>query len=558
MTSLVLSSAPLSEEYRSRLRQRVREDLIFKHLAEIRRQPPVAALKSLRAAATQSCYIAIEDDSSWAVLPILQTIGSATWPSRLQLVRKDLSQSKMSRARIPIAVAMTLLATAHGAMAARRAAAELDRLRNANRIAVAAASPRQLLYLNSNLWFGLKVGGSVGHVAGVVNAFARRGLHVSLATAAESVMIDPSVQVKHLRPPTALALPFELNYYAFQRDVLRSLGNETIDLCYQRLSIGSYAGVALSRRRSVPLVIEYNGSEAWAARHWGERRLMYETLAVAAEDVSLKHAHVIVTVSAPLRDELIERRVDPDRIVCHPNGVDPTIFDPARFSAVDRGELRRRHDISEQAAVVTFLGTFGRWHGADVLARAIRRLGDTRAQWLAEREVRFVFVGDGPTLRDVCHILDPSNAASFARYVGIVPQASAPAYLAASDIVIAPHIPNADGSPFFGSPTKLFEYMAMGRAILASNLDQLGEVLCDGIDVHQISSRNLTDDCLAPAILVPPGDSDALAEGIAFLVEHPAWRATLGRNARELALRRFTWDHHVAAILDRIELIGEN
>ena len=50
-------------------------------------------------------------------------------------------------------------------------------------------------------------------------------------------------------------------------------------------------------------------------------------------------------------------------------------------------------------------------------------------------------------------------------------------YLAAYDILVSPHVPNSDGAPFFGSPTKLFEYMTTGKGIVASNLDQIGEVL---------------------------------------------------------------------------------
>src|SRR5260370_4712029 len=111
MSWLVLSSAPLSEEYRTRLLENFDEHLVFTHLAEIRRQSPLAALKRLRAAATQTCYLAIEDDSSRAVLPILQAIGSATWPRRMRLINADLSTSGLSSARFPFAVAATLSAT---------------------------------------------------------------------------------------------------------------------------------------------------------------------------------------------------------------------------------------------------------------------------------------------------------------------------------------------------------------------------------------------------------------------------------------------------------------
>ncbi len=100
---------------------------------------------------------------------------------------------------------------------------------------------------------------------------------------------------------------------------------------------------------------------------------------------------------------------------------------------------------------------------------------------------------------------------------------------------MSPHIPNADGSRFFGSPTKLFEYMAAGKAIVASDLDQIGEVLADGA-----------------AVLVEPGSVDSLVRALRELAGDPERRATLGRAARERVLARYTWRHHVRAILDRL------
>ncbi|MFQ5654682.1 MAG: glycosyltransferase, partial [Planctomycetota bacterium] len=110
-------------------------------------------------------------------------------------------------------------------------------------------------------------------------------------------------------------------------------------------------------------------------------------------------------------------------------------------------------------------------------------------------------------------------------------------YLAACDILASPHVDNPDGTTFFGSPTKLFEYMAMGRAIVASDLAQIGEVL-----EHRRS-----------AWLVPPGDPAALAEGIGALLEDPGLRRRLGREARELAVERHTWRTHTRRIIERLD-----
>jgi glycosyltransferase involved in cell wall biosynthesis len=139
---------------------------------------------------------------------------------------------------------------------------------------------------------------------------------------------------------------------------------------------------------------------------------------------------------------------------------------------------------------------------------------------------------------------------------GLIPQADAPSYLAASDLLLSPHVANQDGSKFFGSPTKLFEYMAMGKAIIASDLDQIGQVLADSIRVDGSLPADPAVDDTRLAALCPPGDVQALVDTIKFVVERPAWRAALGRNARAEALSKYTWSHHVDAILDRLAAVS--
>ncbi len=89
-------------------------------------------------------------------------------------------------------------------------------------------------------------------------------------------------------------------------------------------------------------------------------------------------------------------------------------------------------------------------------------------------------IGAGPELGEAKRVIDAAGFTEAVIFTGLVAQEEGPSYLAACDILVSPHVPNADGTPFFGSPTKLFEYMAMGRGIVASDLDQIGEVLRHG------------------------------------------------------------------------------
>jgi glycosyltransferase involved in cell wall biosynthesis len=298
----------------------------------------------------------------------------------------------------------------------------------------------------------------------------------------------------------------------------------------------------------VPLIAEYNGSEAWVSRHWG-RALKFHDLAVEAEKVMLEHADLVVTISDVLRVELRSRGVPEHRIVMYPNCIDPEMFDPARFPDAEREALRARHGVSRDDLVVMFVGTFGQWHGAEVLAHAIAILAKRDPDWLDRHRVRFMLVGDGEKMRDVRARLEGVDP-RFYVLTGLVPQLEAPRYLASADVLVSPHVPNPDGSRFFGSPTKLFEYMAMNKAILASNLEQIGEVLSPSLPVSQLPERAPQTGDQALAVLTTPGNVEDVVTGLRYLVERPEWRAKLGSNARTAALGRYTWDHHVEAILN--------
>src|SRR5438067_10362227 len=133
-------------------------------------------------------------------------------------------------------------------------------------------------------------------------------------------------------------------------------------------------------------------------------------------------------------------------------------------------------------------------------------------------------IGTGPGLPRVRQIIVDGGAGEGAVWTGLVQQDQGPSHLAACDVLVSPHVPNRDGTPFFGSPTKLFEYMAMEKGIVASDLDQIGEVLA-----HDRT-----------AWLVPPDDVGALAAGIQRLATDEDLRRRLGVEARRQALEHHT------------------
>lgn len=551
----ILTNYPLSRDFQLRLAALVPPDVLKLSIGDLRQRSLMQMLKYLRSLNVNRLFLPIEDDNGAVLLPILKLLASVIPARSIYLVDSDMRLQSVSRTEAIGAMFRLFHASAAARVAVMRARREVAGLLAEERTAEGNPCGKNALYLNANLWFGIKAGGSVGHISGVVNALLDVGYTVNFVSAGGRLLASNKAKYTQLLPPENFGFPWELNYYRFHFNVVEQVKclttHQRFDFLYQRLSIANYSGVVLSRLLGIPLVIEYNGSEAWIARNWGHP-LREQVLAEQVEEANLRHAHLVVTISDVLRDELLQRGMSPERIVCYPNCIDPEMFDPARFSSQAIAGVRHRHNIPLDAVVVTFIGTFGQWHGAEILAQVIRQLIDNHQDWVEAKKVHFLMIGDGLKMSEVRSTLGEHIQGPHVTLTGLVPQEEAPLYLAASDILSSPHVSNADGSRFFGSPTKLFEYMAMGKAIVASDLDQIGRVLANSLRASQLPSDDLIRDVQEEpplALLCQAGSVSEHAAGIRFLVDRPRWRERLGGSARREALGKYTWRHHVEAIL---------
>ncbi len=548
---LILSVYPLSQNFQNALGALIEGPSERATLNDLRALNPPALLAALWKISPNRLILPLEDESSLALLPIVKLLAGFTRAKRIEIVNPDMSIVQISRAATVVDFIRFVGASLRLVLQAAKSAIELKALLRSPRSKLRISDKnRRVLYLKTNLWMGIKAGGSVGHIAGVVNALQQAQYPVTFASAEPPVMVDPEVELLNVAPPRTFGLPYGLNNYRFQELFAKAAGAALSDkpygIIYQRQSAANYLGVVLSRKYELPLIVEYNGSETWIAQNWG-RKMSFHGLATMAEEAMLHHAHLVVTISDVLRDELISRGVEPKRIVTYPNCIDPEIFDPARFSLEERVALRARYGIAPHERLITFIGTFGQWHGVDVLAKAIARLCTDDLEWLQRNKCRFMLVGDGLKMNEVRRVINEADAGGICVITGLVPQSEAPLHLAAADLFLSPHVSNTDGSKFFGSPTKLFEYMAMDRGIYGSRLDQIGVVLSPNLDV-----KNLPGPSVSPqeanqevAVLGEPDNVDDLIAGIRFLVERPEWAERLAANARTKALSEYTWQRHV-------------
>ena len=551
--NLLLSQYPVTREYLERLSSAIGGPLEPVAVSTITAKGYRDIYDYFRELRAEVIYLPVFDQSSRPFVPMLQLLAVLTRSRRRFVIEPDFSIHEFGYLDALIGGVRMTWGGFHGLLTVIAAHSKLSRLLRAPRIIVRGGGPNSAIYLKTSLWLGIQAGGSVAHTAGVVGALLRRGYEVKFASAETPVSLpeNDALQIINVTPRSAFVVPRELNHYRHNDSFVEALSpacRDGAEFVYQRLSLGNYAGVALSRRFNLPLIVEHNGSEGWLARNWGTPLLM-ERLASRAENACLRHAHLVVTVSNVLKDELVSRGVEADRIVAVPNGVDANEFDSNRFSAEEIVGLRKRYGIPADALVVTFVGTFGPWHGAEVLAQTAREMAATAPEWLAGRKLHFMFVGDGARRIVVEAVTAEPATRKCVTITGLIDHRDIPLHLAASDIFVSPHVRNPDRSPFFGSPIKLFEYLAAGRPVIASDLNQIGEILagCPHIGINADGQNAPVDG--ACGVLVKPNDVHALAQAVKFLAENPEWREAAGRNARLRALERHTWDKHLKAIL---------
>jgi glycosyltransferase involved in cell wall biosynthesis len=381
----------------------------------------------------------------------------------------------------------------------------------------------RIAYLRSTPSAGTQAGGAATHINGFVRGATELGAKVTVISndriagldETRLVLIDPE-------PVGTTRAAFDLrNNLIFSAGALLEIERSPVDLIYQRYGRFTWAGVEASLRTGLPLFLEYNGSEVWIGKHWDMSGMI--PLLERFERLNLDAATRIFVVSEVERRNLLRAGIADEKIVVNPNGVDTEKFRPG----IGGETVRRELGLAVDETLAGFVGTFGPWHGVLTLAEAVTLLA-------TDSGVRFLLVGAGRFREEVERIIRAAGKERQVIFTGHVEHERVPALLDACDILLSPHVPLEDGSEFFGSPTKLFEYMAMGKGIVASRLGQIGDVLVDR----------------ETALLTEPADASQLAAAILRLSSSRELRERLGSAARQVAIAKHTWKHNAQRVLD--------
>ena len=387
------------------------------------------------------------------------------------------------------------------------------------------------------------VGAEGAHIRGMVEAFRDLGCEVVIdgpsgcdptggdrtvraggppATSGGRAWIGGAYRLVADRAPQVVFGAAELMYNVPAGLRLRTRLRRRPGLAYERYAVGHFAPASLCRALGIPRVVEVNDSVVIER----SRPTSFPRLKRSIERRILASADLIVTVTRHFKARLLEAFpvLDEAKILVLPNAVSEREFG-APPSAPDPG-LRARLGLGSR----TLLGTVGQflpWHGLAPLVAATAGLA-------RERDLGFLFVGDGPVRPEVMEAARAAGVEDRVTFTGMVPHARVPEHLALLDVAVIPALNE------HCSPMKLMEFMAMGLPVVAPDLPNIREVLEDG----------------RTGRLFRPEDMDDLRRTLAdVLGDRDASRA-MGRRARAFILADLTWSGHARRVLDAIAMRG--
>ena len=241
----------------------------------------------------------------------------------------------------------------------------------------------------------------------------------------------------------------------------------------------------------------------------------------------------VIAITPRLKEDLISQRgADPARVIVAHDGIRRARFADIPDQAAARGEIGWAQD----AFIVGYVGrlhTVGMDKGVGTLVEALVPI----------EGAHLALVGGPDDMADALRKrwLELGAPPERFLYAGHVLPDDVPRYLSGFDVCAMPHPPTAQFS-HYTSPLKLFEYMAAGRAIVASDLPGWSDVVADG----------------DTALLLPSADIAAWTGAIDYLRLDDDLRARLGERARERVMANYTWDVRAERILAHIRSAEAN
>src|SRR3989344_257227 len=223
-----------------------------------------------------------------------------------------------------------------------------------------------------------------------------------------------------------------------------------------------------------------------------------------------KRAKALLVLTSFIKNDLVKFGVPENKILILPDAVDLAKFD----IKISKAEARKKLGLPQEKKIVLYTGQLFEWKGIDILTKAAELFQD----------VEFYIVGGN---------LPKAKKKTNLHFVGQKPYSEIPLWLRAADVLVLPNKKGSKISEEYTSPLKLFEYMASGRPIVASQLPSLQEILTD-----------------QEAEFFMPNDSTDLARAIKKILEDSQLASKISQSALQ-KVQNYTWQSRARRALDK-------
>lgn len=307
------------------------------------------------------------------------------------------------------------------------------------------------------------------HIQEMVNAFRELGHEVEVAAVISKDKGETARPRESKVSRTTAKLPpllcelLEILYNLYGILLLaRKVLNFRPHLIYERYALYNVAGILISRLFRLPLILEVNAPLAYEKQKYGN--LALPSLAEGFEKWICSNSYKTVVVSTPLKRLLYDVGIPMDHMVVIPNGINPRLFN------LDiNGESVRKSLGLDGKIILGFVGWFRKWHGLDELLRVYVDYG------MQEKNIHLLLIGEGPVSKELEYYTRSSDLIrTGVTFTGAVPREHIPSYIASFDLALQPDVTD------YASPIKMFEYMSMGKGVIAPNKDNIREIVKSG------------------------------------------------------------------------------
>ena len=301
---------------------------------------------------------------------------------------------------------------------------------------------------------------------------------------------------------------------------------------YYRINSFDISPLIINFIFGTPIVSEFNSFLSWEYKNNNHKNRFNLYIISKIERLILKRSKRIICVSKTLQDQLINKGISTSKITVVPNGVDTNKFKPTQNYNFN-GKL-----------TIGFVGTFGPWHGIKLLCESVKEL---HLKNKIDSKVKFHFIGDGLLRKYAENELSDLNNVLF---FGKISFEKITEYLDKCDILLSPHNIHPDEENFIGSPTKLFEYFAMGKIIVGTNISQLNDILSPSVKVDENGAIAYKQHINKENSIKTFPNKNSLSSGVLFAIQNHSKLRKMALNARKKAVKNFTWKSRVFKILE--------